>query len=304
MTPQNTIPFYSFGLIGYPLGHSLSPRIHLSALHDLGMDGEYNLYQIPPLPVGEDRLVELFAQIREGGIQGLNVTIPHKETCLPFLDSLTSTSQAIGAVNTIFMRNGKLTGDNTDVSGFWRDIRRFILRNRPEAPDLEKTALVLGAGGSAHAVVYALITQGYEITIASRRLEQAEHLRSQFTAFDPNLTLCLLANLPDYEGIWSLVINTTPVGMHPNVDGSPWPVGMCLPKHALVYDLVYNPFQTTLVRQAREAGLIAVSGLGMLVEQAALSFEIWTGFEAPRAVMLDSIYDTVNPDCLPGKNIR
>jgi shikimate dehydrogenase len=294
MTPQIKVPFYSFGLVGYPLGHSLSPQIHMAALHDLGLNGKYSLYKVSPLPAGRERLVELFTQVRQNDIQGLNVTIPHKESCLPYLDFLTSTSQAIGAVNTIFMRDGKLTGDNTDVPGFWSDINRQMLRARPEAPGLEKTALILGAGGSARAVVYALITQGYEITVATRRLEQAEDLRSQFLVFEPKLSLSSLDDLPDHKRPWSLVINTTPVGMYPNVDGSPWPAGMRFPEHALVYDLVYNPTQTTFVRQARAAGLEAVTGLGMLVEQAALSFEAWTELDAPRAVMLDTICDIVN----------
>jgi shikimate dehydrogenase len=300
MTPKNKYPFYSFGLVGYPLEHSLSPQIHTATLHDLGMNGEYKLYLVPPLPAGLDGLVDLFTQVRHDDIQGLNVTIPHKESCLPYLDFLTPTSQAVGAVNTIFMHDGKLTGDNTDVSGFWRDISRKMLSDRTEAPGWEKTALILGAGGSARAVVYALITKGYEITIATRRLEQAEDLRSQFLVFEPNLTIFSLDDLPDHESLWSLVINTTPVGMYPNVDESPWPVGMRFPEHALVYDLVYNPLHTTFVGQARAAGLEAVTGLGMLVEQAALSFEVWTGLDAPRTQMFNTISDIVNQDCLSG----
>ena len=145
--------YFHLGLIGWPLGHSYSPKLHQAALHALELAGEYLLYPIPPLPKGEAILTELLVQIRRGDLQGLNVTIPHKQAIIPFLDEITPVARAIGAVNTIFQREGRLVGDNTDAPGFLADLKRL-------APELflaqKRRALVLGAGGSARAVIYAL----------------------------------------------------------------------------------------------------------------------------------------------------
>ncbi len=141
---------YSFGLIGYPLGHSLSPQIHGAALHALGISGEYGLYLIPPLPEGEDELAVLLTRVRTGEIHGLNVTIPHKQNVIPLLDELTPAAQTIGAVNTIFLREGILIGDNTDAPGFWGDVGKLVERG-VESGELYLSALVLGSGGGARA---------------------------------------------------------------------------------------------------------------------------------------------------------
>ncbi len=268
---------FHLGLIGWPLGHSLSPRLHNAALAALQMPGEYALYSVPPMPEGHPRLAELLGQVRAGEIQGLNVTIPHKQAVLPLLDEQTPTATAIGAVNLIYLRNGRLTGDNADAAGFLADLQRCGLA---EPATGNRAALVLGAGGSARAVVYALTSKGWQVCIAARRVEQASQLAASLQASGPAIqALPLVAE--NLAGNWDLVVNTTPVGMHPETDASPWPAGLPFPTRAGLYDLVYNPAETRLVRQARRAGLTAANGLGMLVEQAATSFTAWTGQPAP-----------------------
>jgi shikimate dehydrogenase len=277
---------YSLGLIGYPLGHSLSPQIHGAALHALGMSGEYSLYPVAPHPSraiegGRLTLEGLLEQMNTGEIQGLNVTIPHKQNVIPLLDELTPAAETIGAVNTIFVQENKLIGDNTDAHGFWGDLKRLAVSDQQSS----SSALVLGAGGSARAVIYALLTHGYHVTITARRIEQAQKLCNQLSVISAQLSMVDSVHRSLHTDHYSLLVNTTPVGMHPHGNESPWPADIPLPKHAAVYDLVYNPRETLLVRHARENGLPATTGLGMLVEQAALAFERWTGQEAPRNVM-------------------
>jgi shikimate dehydrogenase len=244
----------------------------------------------------------LLTRLRDDQIHGLNVTIPHKADIIPLLDELTPAAKTIGAVNTIFKKEGKLIGDNTDAPGFWTDIKTHLNLNTP----INQNALILGAGGSARAVAYALLTRGYRVTVAARRLEQAEGLCSQFSASSDRLSVSELRGRSLVAGNWSLVINTTPVGMHPHWNASPWPPGTPFPEAAAFYDLVYNPPETLLVKRAREAGLAAVSGLGMLIEQAALAFERWTGLEPPREVMLGAVSGSHVPGFLqpeqPGLN--
>ena len=257
---------YSLGLIGYPLGHSLSPQIHGAALHALGMSGEYSLYPVAPNPSraiegGRLTLEGLLEQMNTGEIQGLNVTIPHKQNIIPLLDELTPAAETIGAVNTIFVQENKLIGDNTDSPGFWGDLKRLAVSDQQSS----SSALVLGAGGSARAVVYALLTHGYHVTITARRIEQAQKLCNQLSVISAQLSMVDFVHRSLHTDHYSLLVNTTPVGMHPHGNESPWPVDIPLPKHAAVYDLVYNPRETLLVRHARENRLPATTGLGMLV---------------------------------------
>ncbi len=276
---------YSLGIVGYPLAHSHSPVIHHAALRAAGLEGEYLRYPIPAGPEGLASLPTLLGRVRSGEVQGLNVTVPHKRAVLPHLDRLTPAAQAIGAVNTISMEGEELVGDNTDAPGFAADLDRFLT----QAGISGQRALVLGAGGSARAVVYALLMRGWRLAIAARRLEQALEIMASFQSA-PGITETRITPLPlDPRELrfrpCSLLVNTTPVGMHPDVDRCPWPDGTPFPEGAAVYDLVYNPEETLLVRTARAAGHPADTGLGMLVEQAALAFERWTGHAAPRQAM-------------------
>ena len=176
------------GLIGYPLGHSLSPVIQTAAFQSCRLEGDYSLFPIRP----DDRpgLKDLLDRARMGELQGFNVTIPHKQNVIEFLDELTPTAEAIGAVNTIYLQGQKLIGENTDAPGFLSDLKRFLATETERHRDL--TALVLGAGGSARAVVYALIRDGWEVTIAARRMEQAQQLVQSFTTYKSLLTSGIL----------------------------------------------------------------------------------------------------------------
>jgi len=265
------------GLIGYPLGHSLSPKIHGAALKACGLNGNYSLF-----PIDRDDkqgLKDLLGRIRSGEITGLNVTIPHKQNVIEFMDELTPTAQAIGAVNTIYMHENKLIGENTDAPGFLSDLKRVMFTSQSVIEN-RKSAIVLGAGGSARAVVYALCNDGWDVTIAARRIEQAQQLSQSFGKYDLRLSTF------DFQpSTFDLIVNTTPLGMTPNIEASPLPENITLSPNTVIYDLVYNPRETKLVRDARAQGLSATTGLGMLIEQAALAFEKWTGVNPDRAAM-------------------
>ncbi|HET9915295.1 MAG TPA: shikimate dehydrogenase [Anaerolineales bacterium] len=274
------------GLIGYPLGHSLSPKIQSAALRACGLEGDYSLFPIHP----DDRqaLEDLLSRVRVGEIHGLNVTIPHKQNVISYLDELTPTARAIGAVNTIYLREDKLIGDNTDAPGFLIDLKRF-LGNRKSQTENRKSSIVLGAGGSARAVVYALLNDGWDVTLVARRIEQAHQLALSFPGHKIHTMHYESFILHPSREAFSLLVNTTPVGMTPNIDESPWPEDVDFPPHAAIYDLVYNPRETKLVRDACSQGRPAMTGLGMLIEQAGLAFEIWTGHKPPRDVMFDAV---------------
>lgn len=269
------------GLIGYPLGHSLSPKIHTAALKACGLRGDYSLF---PIHLDDKQgLKKLLAHVRSCEITGLNVTIPHKQNVIELMDELTPTAKAVGAVNTIYLRDEKLVGDNTDAPGFLSDLKKFMGHRELE---MGKSALVLGAGGSARAVVYALLNDDWNVTISARRIEQAQELSKQFEG----LNVAEL-NFQTFQLLNSqLIVNTTPLGMTPNVNQSPWPEKLPFP-NAVIYDLVYNPYETKLVKDARAQGLSATTGLGMLIEQAALAFEKWTGHNPPRDVLYTSVVE-------------
>jgi shikimate dehydrogenase len=280
---------YRFGLIGYPLGHSLSPVLHRAALQALGLAGAYDLYPVASGSCSQAELLNLLAMLRRQDLHGLNVTIPYKQAVLLLVDALTPVAQQVGAVNTLYVQEELLVGENTDVSGFLADLD-FALKNASRVGVWESTnptALVLGAGGSARAVVYALLQAGWSVTIAARRWEQAQELCRLGPSSIEALPLEAKAIQQSCSQV-ALVVNTTPVGMHPHPGISPWPAPAAFPAGAVVYDLVYNPPVTRLMHQASQAGLAVRNGLGMLVEQAALAFERWTGRQAPRQPMWEA----------------
>lgn len=270
------------GLVGYPVNHSLSPKIQNAALSACGLEGNYSLFPIRP----EDKqgLKDLLAKVCAGEITGLNVTIPHKQNVIPLLDELTSTAKAIGAVNVIYVQENKLIGDNTDAPGFMSDLKKFIGTRRLNDG---KSALILGAGGSTRSVVYALQNDGWKVIIAARRIEQAQQLASSFSNYELRITDFTFSSI-ELSNI-SLIVNTTPVGMTPNIDQSPLPENTALPRDLMIYDLIYNPRETKLVRDARSQGLHASNGLGMLIEQAALGFTIWTGHKLPTEIFYNAV---------------
>jgi len=279
---------YVLGLIGWPLEHSVSPVIHAAALHSSDLEGEYLLHPIPPHPAGEQKVNALLDEVRAGKIDGLNVTLPHKQTVVALLDHLTPVAEAIGAVNTIYRKDGGLFGDNTDMEGFLRDLSAVL------SPSIGG-ALILGAGGAARAVAYALCTTKWSVWVTSRRLNQATALANSIGAQCHSAVSPIPFEIGEIEPILpeiNLIVNATPLGMAPALDASPWPVELALPVNAAIYDLVNTPRETAFVRAARANGLQATTGIGMLIEQAALAFERWTGHQPLKAAMRHSALST------------
>jgi shikimate dehydrogenase len=266
------------GVIGWPVEHSVSPQMHNAAFHDLGLDWCYLPFAVPP-----QRITQAVNGIRALGLRGANVTVPHKQTVLALVDELTPAARAIGAVNTIINHDEKLIGHNTDAGGFLRALREAGIM--PEGC----RAMVLGAGGAARAVVYALAQAGAQVVILNRTPERAIQLATEFTGVNDVALLragALDATTLDKEAPYAqLVVNTTPLGMWPNLDTSPWIPEVPFPAEARLFDLIYNPRETRLMRGARAAGALAVDGLAMLVHQGAEALELWTGAKPPVEVM-------------------
>lgn len=303
----------TLGLIGFPLSLSLSPRLHSAALQAMAVNGEYNLYPVEPGERAQVELSRLVQSLRDGEINGLNVTVPFKQTVIPLLDDMTDRARAIGAVNTISCMAGRVLGDNTDAPGFLSDFNRLLKICSSTGEHFDaihpiKHALVLGAGGAARAVIYALWTAGWHVTCAARRAEQASSLVRSFLAGNKS-ELLKSANLEAvpleidslrYRSLHSTapisaVINASSAGMYPLVSTSPWPEGLPLPAEAMVYDLVYKPPVTSFMQTARSSGLTASNGLGMLIEQAALALELWSGRSVPRDAMWEAVASQPNP---------
>lgn len=275
---------WQLGLVGFPLSHSLSPLLHKAALTSSGLNGEYRLF---PIPVREfpSKISSLLLQMRTGKLDGLNITIPHKSAIIPHLDKLTESAAVIGAVNTISLQNGQLVGDNTDAPGFIRDLQRLgVILDPVNQP---QTALVLGAGGASRAVCYALLNAGWHIFLAARNVAAAEDLARDLSSASPafkrlGMDVFNLADLERIRAKIDLLVNTTPVGMAPEIEHCVWDPSLPLPPGAFVYDLVYNPPQTRLLLLAQAQELACASGLGMLIAQAALAFQRWTGLDAEK----------------------
>lgn len=261
------------GLLGWPVTHSVSPAMHNAAFRALGLDWRYDLLPVPP-----DRFAEEVTRLLAAGYRGFNVTIPHKGAALalPQVNTVTAAARAIGAVNTLVVQpDGSLHADNTDWQGFADDVRAHGVTVAGG------NCLVLGTGGSARAVVYALTHLGAaRIALISRAGADGRALAGWPVAGYSDLTA--LAPAAD------LIVNCTPAGMSPRVDESPWPEGVPFPSRAVLYDLIYNPPVTRLMRQAEEAGARALGGLGMLVRQGALSFAQWVGIAPPLAIMAEA----------------
>ncbi|MFN3705574.1 MAG: shikimate dehydrogenase [Thermoflexales bacterium] len=256
-------------LIGHPVAHSKSPLMQNAAFEALGLLAwRYELCDTPL-----ENLAERVAFLRhQSDIAGANVTIPHKQAVLPLLDALSPAAQSIGAVNTIFKRGGVLIGDNTDWLGFLADLEHHGVN-----VGADTRALVLGAGGSARAVAYALCQRGARVWLHNRT-----HARAQALAEAMGSQVQVCSSLSDVVGEVALVVNCTSLGMWPRADQSPWDERVPMLRGAVLYDLVYNPPRTRLMQQAEQAGLRAINGLGMLAEQGAAAFALWTGVPAAR----------------------
>ena len=266
------------GVIGWPIEHSVSPPMHNAAFRALGLDWCY-----VPFGVHPSHLEAAISGVKAFGMRGINATVPHKQALLSLVDELTPAARAIGAVNTVIVKEETLIGHNTDAAGFLR-----ALREAGYVPE-ESRALVMGAGGAARAVVYALASVAAQVTILNRTPERAGLLASELADVNERARLSAGAldarNLDKAAPRAQLVVNATPLGMWPEVDTSPWPEGVAFPPEALLFDLVYNPRETRLMHLARHSGASAVDGLRMLVHQGAEAFELWTGRDAPVEAM-------------------
>ncbi|MGQ9491677.1 MAG: shikimate dehydrogenase family protein [Anaerolineae bacterium] len=308
------------GLIGWPVSHSLSPRLHNAAYAALGLDWAYL-----PLPVAPERVGDALRGLQALGFAGANVTVPHKEAVLPFLDELTPAAQAIGAVNTIIVRpDGSLLGDNTDGAGFLADLEEQGVKGfrtsragieasagpsgRQEQPAKASTpgeslpihgesrvesvptpvsscprVTILGAGGAARAIAYALLTAGASVAVANRTLERAERLCHALALAVPEAANRLSAHpwpaaLSSLAEEAELIVNATSLGLREG-DPLPWDPAVAFRPGQVVYDTIYNR-PTELLALARTQGARAINGLGMLIEQAARSAALWTGKDA------------------------
>ncbi|MBE3573000.1 MAG: shikimate dehydrogenase [Moorella humiferrea] len=263
-------------LLGYPVEHSLSPLMQNAAFTNAGLDLVYLAFAVTP-----SDLPAALAGLKALGFRGANVTVPHKEAVIKYLDAVEPTAALIGAVNTIVNEGGRLTGYNTDASGFLRSLQEAGF------DPAGKKAVILGAGGAARAVAFALAGAGCTgLTIANRTLERAGHLAAALAGLSVPVKACALEEKelrPRVEEA-DLVVNATSAGMAPMVAAVPLPPAW-LNAGQWVYDLVYNPLETKLLREARQRGCRVVSGLGMLLYQGAAAFTLWTGRPAPVEVM-------------------
>lgn len=271
------------GIFGFPVGHSFSPAMHNAAFAAASLNNVY-----VPFPVEPGSLPAAVEAVRALGMAGVNVTIPHKQAVLPLLDELSEEAQLIGAVNTIVNRSGRLCGYNTDGRGFLLSLEK----NAGFTP-AGKTALILGAGGAARAVAVQLAMTGTKKLLLANRSEKRAGELARFLAGKTGVAAEVVPwpkkeddTLPGEALLEAdLVAQTTPLGMHPNYSESvPLPFNL-LREEQVVCDLVYNPVETLFLKKAGQAGAIAASGLGMLLYQGALAFELWTGVAAPVEVM-------------------
>lgn len=273
-------------VLGHPVGHSLSPAMHNAALAEMGLDGVYVAFDVAP----ED-LPDAVRGLQALGVGGVNCTIPHKQALLPLMDEVSEAAALIGAVNTIVFREGKRIGYNTDAPGFLAALR--AAGAEPEG----RQVLVLGAGGSARAVVVALARSGAKVVVANRTAARAEELAAEVneklrsdavrgmelreTALEPVVATS------------EIIVNTTSAGMSPRVEEMPQLPLQALRPGTFIYDLIYNPAETRLLREARLRGARGTHGAGMLARQGALALELWTGQPAPAELMERVILDTL-----------
>ena len=270
------------GLVGYPLGHSVSPAMQQAAFDHYRLDVRYEVWETEPAQF--DALAE---RLRHPLTLGANVTVPYKETVVPLVDDLDELALQIGAVNTVVHREGKLSGHNTDADGFLK-----ALRELGGFEPVGKRVVLLGAGGVAKAASFALAGVGVKsLAITDVIGERAQALASSLGL------LGVETNILDGESesleaaLWKcdLVVNCTPVGMkHGATEGQSPLEARLIPKEALVYDVVYNPIETPLLLAAKKAGARTLGGLAMLVYQGAAAFELWTGKKAPIDIMFEA----------------
>jgi shikimate dehydrogenase len=270
------------GVIGDPVEHTMSPVMHNAAFEKMGVD-----YFYIPFRVKKEQLAKAIEGIRTLNIRGLNVTIPHKVAIIPFLDKLDRLVQKIGAVNTVVNDEGILTGYNTDATGFLQALLEKGVEPRG------KNTVIVGAGGASRAISFVLAERGSNLVILNRLLELdwAQQLASKISQiFTKEVEALELneENLAEVLDEADILVNATSVGMSPNIDETLVPFNLLKPG-LVVFDVVYNPIKTRLLKEAEQAGAKTISGIDMLVWQGALAFEKWTGLKAPTELMREEV---------------
>lgn len=273
ITPDTKV----FAVVGDPIAHSMSPLLHNAAFRKIDFDGVYLPMRIP-----EDKLTETLKELEQLNIQGYSVTIPHKHEALQFADNPDTVTEEIGAANTLYQEEGQWKATNTDCDA----IEETVLEGLKLIPDFTKQlsdcrVLVLGAGGAARAAIQAMLRNGARVTVTNRGRD-----RGQQVAGEMECTFLQWENRGTEE--YDVLINCTSVGMSPKVDETPF-LDHWLRDSTLVFDTVYNPENTLLLKQARERGCATASGVEMFVRQAARQFEIFTGRTAPREYMEETM---------------
>lgn len=263
-----------YAVFGNPVKHSLSPLMHQAALDRMGLKAVY-------VPFCVTDLKEAVLGIRGLGIRGVSVTLPFKTAVMNYLDEIDEGARRIGAVNTIWNDQGRLKGTNTDWLG-------FVLSLQAHTEIRGRRFLVIGAGGAARGIVYGLIREGGHPVIINRTAAKAEALAREFGC-------SFLSGAEIHQAGADGLINTTPVGMAPHGEDSPWP-GDRLHHFPVVMDIIYNPLQTRLLKEARTAGCLTISGLEMFIRQGAEQFKIWTGLEAPLSRMREVVLAQLTKD--------
>ncbi|HAA55174.1 MAG TPA: shikimate dehydrogenase [Myxococcales bacterium] len=268
-------------IVGSPVSHSLSPVMHNTAYRALGIEDKY-VYLASEVAKGD--LERVVAGVRSMGIRGLTCTIPHKQDILPFLDDIEPMAQRLGAVNTVVQsEDGQLTGYNTDWLGIIRPLLRTLNASQDDDAALAGNNIaILGAGGTARAAAWGVQSLGGTPSLFNRTLEKAEQLAQEVG--------CAAYSLQAHDMIHDadIIINTTSVGMPPMHDASPLPSD-CLRPTQIIMDAIYTPFETVLLRQAKDKGARLIRGAQMFLEQGVEQFSLYTERDAPRDVMADVI---------------
>jgi shikimate dehydrogenase len=273
------------GVIGYPIEHSLSPAMHNAAISELGVDFVYL-----PLPIKPENLAQAIAGFAAINLLGFSVTIPHKQAIMSLLSEISPLAKMVGATNTVWRTETGWNGTNTDVAGFISPLKTI---NR----DWTKiTPVILGNGGAARAVVVGCAELGCpEIRVVGRNKDKLDHfLQSwQNSGLQAHLSVHSWEELPGLVSTTELLINTTPVGMYPNVDQCPIEVNIMgkIKPNTIVYDLIYIPNPTQFLQQAKQQGAITIDGLEMLVQQGAVALKIWLNQDVPVDIMRQTLQE-------------
>ena len=280
-----------FGVVGDPIAHSLSPLIHNTAFQHHGINARYL-----PFRISEDELALFVKGCRASGVSGLSVTIPHKEQMLSMLDEAESAAVDIGAVNTVIFRGNNAAGYNTDYRAAMDCLQQALqtqktllnIEGQDEDLLLGRSVLLLGAGGVARAVGYGVRQRGALVTVAGRNGSRSDELARSFGG-----------NSLTWDDRYSLapgiLVNCSPIGMHPDVDSTPYEITESFSPDTIVFDTVYNPENTVLIKAAKRAGCFYINGLDMFVRQAAYQYKLFTGLEAPSSLMRETVKQALSP---------